>query len=31
MIDPLQTGYFAWLLKYRMLKPAYLTVLKGHV
>lgn len=31
MVDPLQAGYFAWLMKYRMLKPAYLAVLKGHV
>jgi sulfide:quinone oxidoreductase len=31
MVEPLQAGYFAWLMKYRMLKPAYLAVLKGHV
>ncbi len=31
MIEPLQDSYFAWLLKYRMLKPAYLSVLKGRV
>jgi sulfide:quinone oxidoreductase len=31
MIDPLQEGFFAWLMKVRMLKPAYLAVLKGRV
>ncbi|MCU0950560.1 MAG: FAD-dependent oxidoreductase [Burkholderiaceae bacterium] len=31
MIDPLQDSYMAWLMKYRMLKPAYLAVLKGRV
>jgi len=31
MIEPLQAGYFAWLMKVRMLKPAYLAVLKGRV
>lgn len=31
MIEPLQAGYFAWLMKHRMLKPAYLAVLKGRV
>ena len=31
MIEPLQDSYFAWLMKYRMLKPAYLSVLKGRV
>ena len=31
MIDPLQESYFAWLMKVRMLKPAYLAVLKGRV
>jgi sulfide:quinone oxidoreductase len=31
MIDPLQESYMAWLMKYRMLKPAYVAVLKGHV
>jgi sulfide:quinone oxidoreductase len=31
MIDPLQDSYFAWLMKYRMLKPAYMAVLKGRV
>jgi sulfide:quinone oxidoreductase len=30
-IEPLQESYFAWLMKYRMLKPAYLAVLKGRV
>lgn len=29
MIEPLQDSYFAWLMKYRLLKPAYLAVLKG--
>lgn len=28
-IQPLQESYFAWLMKQRMLKPAYLAVLKG--
>jgi sulfide:quinone oxidoreductase len=35
MIEPLQASYFAWLMKYRMLKPAclpaYLATLKGRV
>ncbi len=31
MIEPLQESYFAWLMKIRMLKPAYLAVLKGRV
>jgi len=31
MIEPLQESYFAWLMKYRMLKPAYVAVLKGRV
>ncbi len=31
MIEPLQDSYFAWLMKIRMLKPAYLAVLKGRV
>ncbi len=31
MIDPLQESYFAWLMKVRMLKPAYVSVLKGRV
>jgi sulfide:quinone oxidoreductase len=31
MIDPLQESWMAWLMKYRMLKPAYLAVLKGRV
>ena len=30
-IEPLQESYFAWLMKVRMLKPAYLAVLKGRV
>jgi sulfide:quinone oxidoreductase len=29
MIDPLQESYFAWVMKHRMLKPAYMAVLKG--
>ena len=28
-VQPLQDSYFAWLLKMRLLKPAYLAVLKG--
>ena len=31
MIEPLQESYFAWLMKVRMLKPAYMAVLKGRV
>lgn len=31
MIDPLQDSFFAWMLKVRMLKPAYMAVLKGRV
>lgn len=31
MIEPLQESFFAWLMKVRMLKPAYLAVLKGRV
>ena len=31
MIDPLQDSYFAWLMKYRLLKPAYIAVAKGRV
>jgi sulfide:quinone oxidoreductase len=31
MIEPLQDSFFAWLMKVRMLKPAYLSVLKGRV
>ena len=31
MVQPLQDSYMAWLLKYRLLKPAYLAVLKGRV
>ena len=31
MVQPLQDSYFAWLMKYRMLKPAYQAVLKGRV
>jgi sulfide:quinone oxidoreductase len=31
MIDPMQDSYMAWLMKYHMLKPAYMAVLKGRV
>ena len=31
MIEPLQDSYFAWLMKTRLLKPAYMAVLKGRV
>ncbi len=31
MVEPLQDGYLAWFMKYRLLKPAYLAVLKGRV
>ncbi|GAB1388277.1 MAG: filamentous hemagglutinin [Rubrivivax sp.] len=30
-IEPLQDSWFAWLMKVRMLKPAYMAVLKGRV
>jgi len=30
-IEPLNDSFFAWLMKYRMLKPAYMAVLKGRV
>lgn len=31
LIDPLQESYVAWLMKYQLLKPAYVAVLRGHV
>ena len=31
MIDPLQESWAAWLMKYRLLKPAYVAVLRGNV
>jgi sulfide:quinone oxidoreductase len=31
MIEPLNDSFFAWLMKYRLLKPAYMAVLKGRV
>lgn len=31
MVEPLKAGYFAWFMKHYMLKPAYLSVLKGRV
>jgi sulfide:quinone oxidoreductase len=31
MIDPMQESYLAWLMKVKMLKPAYYAVLKGRV
>ncbi len=31
MIEPLNDSFFAWLMKYRMLKPAYMAVRKGRV
>jgi sulfide:quinone oxidoreductase len=31
MIEPLQESYLAWLMKVRMLKPAYISVMKGRV
>jgi sulfide:quinone oxidoreductase len=31
MIEPLNDSFFAWLMKVRMLKPAYMAVLKGRV
>jgi sulfide:quinone oxidoreductase len=30
-IEPLQDSYMAWLMKYRLLKPAYIAVAKGRV
>lgn len=30
-VEPLQESYFAWLMKERMLQPAYIAVLKGRV
>lgn len=30
-IEPLQDSYMAWLMKYRLLKPAYVAVAKGRV
>ncbi len=31
MIEPLQDSFFAWMMKVRLLKPAYVSVLKGRV
>ena len=31
MIEPLKDSYLAWLLKYALLKPAYVATLKGNV
>jgi sulfide:quinone oxidoreductase len=31
LVEPLQDSYMAWLLKYRLLKPAYYAVLAGRV
>ena len=31
MIDPMQESFMAWFMKYRLLKPAYVAVLKGRV
>lgn len=31
MINPLQDSYFAWVMKIRLLKPAYMAVAKGRV
>lgn len=31
MIEPLQESWFAWLMKVKLLKPAYFAVLKGRV
>ena len=28
-VDPMQESFMAWMMKYRMLKPAYVAVLKG--
>ena len=31
MIEPLQESFMAWFMKYRLLKPAYIAVMKGRV
>ena len=31
MIAPLQGSFMAWFMKYRLLKPAYIAVMKGRV
>jgi sulfide:quinone oxidoreductase len=31
LVEPMQESYLAWLMKYRMLKPAYYVVLAGRV
>jgi sulfide:quinone oxidoreductase len=31
MIEPLNDSFFAWLMKVRMLKLAYMAVLKGRI
>jgi sulfide:quinone oxidoreductase len=31
MIDPMQAGFFPWLMKVQLLKPAYVAVMKGRV
>ena len=31
LIDPMQESFMAWFMKYRLLKPAYVAVLKGRV
>ena len=31
MIEPLQESFMAWFMKYRLLKPAYISVMKGRV
>lgn len=31
LVEPLTDSYIAWLMKYRLLKPAYMSVLKGRV
>ncbi|QEY58768.1 NAD(P)/FAD-dependent oxidoreductase [Pseudomonas sp. C27(2019)] len=30
-VKPLEESYFAWLLKYRLFKPSYIAVAKGHL
>ena len=30
-VKPLEDSYFAWLLKYRLFKPSYMAVAKGHL
>lgn len=31
MVDPMEESFMAWFMKYRLLKPAYMAVLKGRI